>query len=236
MNFHPLSELLPMMSGAELADLATSVKSVGLTAPIVTHEGMILDGRNRWKACQAAGVEPRFVEFHQNGASPLDFVITQNLHRRHLTDGQRACVAVAYKEALYRKPRARRPDGRSRRSSEISAALFNVSASMVDRAAVLFKRDPEMFAKAKAGGMKVNEAYYKLEPRPVHNRKEKVETRVPSLQRIEKACREGGWKFECTHGVGMWCAHFYHEDGRKVTSEYQATFTKAVEQAMGGMR
>ncbi len=55
------------------------------------YEGKLLDGRNRWKACALAGVEPRFTEFQ--GDDPIGWVVSQNLVRRHLTASQRAVVA-----------------------------------------------------------------------------------------------------------------------------------------------
>jgi hypothetical protein len=54
---------------------------------------MILDGRNRQRACQAAGIDCA----HQplpGGQDPLAFVIDKNLNRRHLTNSQRAMVAA----------------------------------------------------------------------------------------------------------------------------------------------
>jgi hypothetical protein len=35
----------------------------GQPEPIGTHEGVILDGRNRWHACQKPGVEPKTIEY-----------------------------------------------------------------------------------------------------------------------------------------------------------------------------
>ncbi len=64
MEFHPLSKLFfPLLSGEELKALADNIAVRGLLEPITTHEGMILEGRNRYQACRLAGVQPRFEEY-----------------------------------------------------------------------------------------------------------------------------------------------------------------------------
>jgi N6-adenosine-specific RNA methylase IME4 len=89
---HPLAKLFPLMEGDDLAALATDVKANGLREPIVLLDGLILDGRNRFRACVIAGVEPSFKEY--DGDDPLAFVISLNLTRRHLNESQRAMVAA----------------------------------------------------------------------------------------------------------------------------------------------
>lgn len=87
MTFHPLAELFPLMEGAEFGNLIADIKANGLNEPIVLHEDMILDGRNRYRACQAAGVNPHFRPFA--GGDPAEYVISANIHRRHLTAAQK---------------------------------------------------------------------------------------------------------------------------------------------------
>jgi hypothetical protein len=77
---HPFADAFPLLEGPALRELADDVKAHGLLEPIVELDGMILDGRNRYVACQIAGVEPRFVPFDGTvGRDPLEFVISRNL-------------------------------------------------------------------------------------------------------------------------------------------------------------
>ena len=86
--FHPLANLFPLLDGAEFDDLVADIAAHGLREMIVSYQRQVLDGRNRLRACFAAGVAPRFEEY--NGDNPLAFVVSLNLKRRHLTAEQDA--------------------------------------------------------------------------------------------------------------------------------------------------
>jgi N6-adenosine-specific RNA methylase IME4 len=95
--FHPLANLFPLMEGAGLDELTTDIRSNGQREEIVTLNGTILDGRNRYRACLAVGISPQFREFGRlsgDGDNPLAFIISKNLSRRHLNESQRAMVAA----------------------------------------------------------------------------------------------------------------------------------------------
>ena len=91
MEPHKLANLFPMMTSEELYEMGKDIATNGQIDPIVVYEGKILDGRNRFQACQRAGVEPRVEEY--NGTDPLAYVISLNLKRRHLTESQKAMIA-----------------------------------------------------------------------------------------------------------------------------------------------
>jgi ParB-like chromosome segregation protein Spo0J len=82
--FHPLANKFPLLEGKEFDELAGDIQRRGLTFPIVTFQGQIIDGRNRQRACEKAGVEPRYVEFGGPAEDILRFIISANIHRRHL--------------------------------------------------------------------------------------------------------------------------------------------------------
>jgi hypothetical protein len=90
---HPLCELFPRMSEAEFCALKADIAANKLNQAIVIHGGQILDGGNRYRACLELGIEPQTVEY--SGADPVAFVLSANLHRRHLTPGQQAAIVAS---------------------------------------------------------------------------------------------------------------------------------------------
>ncbi len=92
MKPHPAATLFPLLGEAELCELIADIEAHGVRQPIVLHWGLVLDGRNRIRACDQLGLDPPFVEYEGN--DPVGFVISVNLRRRHLHDGARAIVAA----------------------------------------------------------------------------------------------------------------------------------------------
>jgi hypothetical protein len=92
LGVHRYAETFPEMSAAEYDTLRDDIRAHGLAEPITVHEGKILDGRHRYRACLDLGLDPATEPYR--GDDPLGFVVSKNLHRRHLTDRQRAEIAA----------------------------------------------------------------------------------------------------------------------------------------------
>jgi N6-adenosine-specific RNA methylase IME4 len=151
------------MDAFALGRLSDDIKQHGLREPIVLLDGLVLDGRNRQEACRLADVEPAFVEYDGTG-DPAVWVVSKNLHRRHLTESQRAMIGAklleyhrgAAKERqatstggvapqlVANLPQAE-PKPEPLKAREAAAASVNVSPRSVQSAAVVVERGaPEL--------------------------------------------------------------------------------------------
>ena len=117
-GFHPACLLFPPLPAEEFRALVADIATRDLLHPIVLHEGLVLDGRNRLLACRQAGVEPRFTPWQGSG-SPVAWAISTNMVRRHLTASQRAVLALDLLPLLEAEAKARQKlsRGRGRRAA-----------------------------------------------------------------------------------------------------------------------
>lgn len=171
MKAHPAAKLFPLMVGAELEQLANDIRANGLLRAVVTLNGQVLDGRNRLAACKLAGVEPRLVEWDGTG-SPVGYVLSENVHRRHLTDSQRAMVASDALPLLEREAKARQvaslkrgtkapvtAPGRTRGTAAgIAARPAGVGARSVERAKAVIAASSELAARVRSGDITLKQA------------------------------------------------------------------------------
>ncbi|MDA1348600.1 MAG: DNA methyltransferase [Chloroflexi bacterium] len=92
-EFHEIADIWSLLGDAELALLAANIKQHGLLDPICLYEGKILDGRNRYRACAIAGVEPVTRLFGGSYEAAVEFALAVNRDRRHADPSMRAAAA-----------------------------------------------------------------------------------------------------------------------------------------------
>lgn len=160
MKVHPDADIFPMMPDDELAALAEDIKVNGLIHPLVTGdyqgEEVLVDGRNRKRACEIAGVEPMYRKL--NGEDQKAYILSVNVNRRHLTIGQRAmAIAMVYPDAA----RVRRKGVGPR----LEQGPNSVSLTMLSRARNVLANAPDLAKAVLTGDMGLPEAFIGLSER-----------------------------------------------------------------------
>lgn len=190
MDFHEVASIFPMMSAEEFNALKSDIAANGQREPVWTYRGKVIDGRNRYRACVELGIEPVCREWNGVG-SLVAFVVSLNLHRRHLDSSQRAAVAVEILPRLEAEANERQRGGRGgvllsqkideakSRASDQAARIVGTNRQYVSDAKKLKQEEPELFERVRSGEITIPEA--KKEVRIAERAKRDAELESPSL-------------------------------------------------------
>lgn len=163
-QFHEVAAIFDLMEGQAFRNLVNDIRDHGLREPIWLHrDGRIVDGRNRYRACLEAGVEPQFRQFEGNDVQLVTFVVSLNLHRRHLDESQRAMVAGRLASlrlgSNQHQPRGEVGASIDAPTQSAAADLLNVSRPSVQRARVVLEHgDASLIAAVDRGEVAVSVA------------------------------------------------------------------------------
>lgn len=158
MRAHPAAELFPMLPDAALAELARDIDANGLRDPICVWEGMIVDGRNRMAAINKTMRAPLYREMEfKDDSECIRYIISTNIHRRHLTESQRMIIANELAKLT--------PGNRDAQicasptlTQQQAADLMQVSRRGVQMAKKVADDAPDLVPKVKSGEIKVSKA------------------------------------------------------------------------------
>ena len=162
------------MAEKEFACFKADIAENGLREEIVLYDGMILDGRHRYRACSETGTMPRFREHH---GDPLAFVLSANLQRRHLDESQRAMVAARLATLKQGARTDLAPNGA--RSQADAASALNVSRRALQRATIVLTLGiPELIRAVDTGRVAVSLAAAILGKHPLASRQRAVVAKI----------------------------------------------------------
>jgi len=182
LDLHPLCSYFPRMSDSEFNALKSDINANGQLHPIFIIDGMILDGGNRYRALTELGIAPICEEY--TGNNPVQFVLSSNLHRRHLTQGQAAAIVSATQDWAKAHPayRVAKEVGTSAALSKNQTAQVPLD-TVADRAAesgtgertqrkadkLVKNATPELVKQVTTGEKSLNQALKEIEPTNVIN-------------------------------------------------------------------
>jgi hypothetical protein len=107
---HEAANIMPL-DEENIRELSENIKTHGQRVPIELLDGKIIDGRRRLKACQIIGATPVVKEVSVD--DPIAYVLSLNLHRRHLNESQRAMVAARARKFYDDAAKQRQKEGGS---------------------------------------------------------------------------------------------------------------------------
>lgn len=201
MECHPACDMFPPMSPADFASLCEDIAKHGQRETIKTHLGQIVDGRHRYNACCSLGIAPRFEEWDGNG-SLVAYVVSLNLHRRHLDTSQRAAVAAEVKPMLEDEGRERQRAAAKKTNAsrwdeslcpnsdeatepwdslDEAAEMFNVGRGTVADACRVKAEAPDEFERIKRGETTVHAARRRLAEANGHAKPRKADAHANCL-------------------------------------------------------
>lgn len=177
---HPAADLFPLLQEEEFQALCADIQERGLVQPVtIWTDGTLLDGRNRLLACFEVNQEV-VVEVYA-GDDPVEHSLSVNLHRRHLTTGQRAALALKVRELLQPEAKERQreageqfgrgakvsadlreanhPPAEQRKTTAQAAKAVGTSTRAVEQAARVAKAAPDLLPALATGEVSLNRAH-----------------------------------------------------------------------------
>jgi N6-adenosine-specific RNA methylase IME4 len=172
LKIHPLAHIVPEMRSDEWNQFLADVKLAGIRVPLEVIGDVVIDGRHRLKAAQFLGLnEVPVVDAPVNGDPPEVYMMKAAVLRRHLTDDQRACLAVNWKDEnnhqgartdLQIATSAGTPCRSSESAIDTRAAtrdLFNISRTKIEKATQVKNSRPDLFEKVGTGDIALSNAF-----------------------------------------------------------------------------
>ena len=190
MNCHPLAALFPLMEGKAFEEFCEDIKAHGQAEPITVQGNLILDGRNRVRACEKLGkpVKQRQFETLCLSMSPEEYIWSLNILRRHLTNDQKAAIQMEFAEAVAAEGKRAMAEGGKKAApgkpakglnecSNLSpappkhvtreklATQAGISTRKIQEAALVAKTAPDLLPEVRAGNITLPQAIRQAEGR-----------------------------------------------------------------------
>ncbi len=175
MNYerHHLSAIFGDIPTEEFNALQADIDKNGFTDHvIITYEGKILDGWHRYKIAKKVDRLEELVFKPLTVFDPSEYVMSKNLHRRHLAESQRGQLVVEAHEwetgggdRMSDKHKTTSPNGEVVKTRKEMAEEASVGTRSIDRAKKVSRagRADEVIAKEKSAPAVIKEEKEKLE-------------------------------------------------------------------------
>jgi N6-adenosine-specific RNA methylase IME4 len=216
---HELGKIIPQANQHDYEILERDIKENGLKVPITLYEGSILDGWSRYRICNVNSIQIKTEEY--KGTSPLSYILSLNVHRRHLKMGQLAMMSTELLPMLTEEANKRQSttqlggitfeSGSLGPARDLASQLFNVNPRYVSDAYKIKLKSPETAERVKTGELSLADAMMiikRLEYNERLNEAEKNPQNINFPGPYEIIVSDPPWLYgapirEHTHGVSL---------------------------------
>jgi len=185
--------LIPALSAEEYAQLEANILEEGIREPIITWNGFIIDGHNRYSIAQRFDVEYRTTSKHfASEESVKEWMILNQFGRRNLSNYQRSVLALELEEVFSKKAKERMiqakpvPKSEQGKTIEKLSNVANVGKDTISKVKKIQEKAPEeVKAKLATGEVSINAAYKEIK------KEEKKEEKIAERKRLaEKGAKK----------------------------------------------
>lgn len=138
-----------MLPDDELDELAADIRQHGLLMSLlvgrVDGQLVLVDGRNRREACRRAGITPHYTLLTDGEDLPAR-ILSENVYRRHLTQGQKAIVVAK----LF---------ATNNLTQQAAGKQMDVKQARISKAVIVLKHAPDLANSILAGSISLDNAY-----------------------------------------------------------------------------
>jgi len=193
--------LIPALSAEEYAQLEANILEEGIREPIITWNGYIIDGHNRFSIAQRFDLEYKTTSKHfASEENVKEWMILNQFGRRNLSNYQRSVLALELEEVFSKKAKENIVIENKNRSTDSAKLPKRVSvdtrkelskvAQVGERTLGMVKKiqekaPEEVKAKLATGEVSINAAYKEIK---------KEEKKEEKIQERKKLAEEGAKK------------------------------------------
>jgi len=187
--------LIPALSVEEYAQLEANILEEGIREPIITWNGYIIDGHNRFSIAQRFDLEYKTTSKHfASEESVKEWMILNQFGRRNLSNYQRSVLALELEEVFSKKAKENQQGGQGgvllkQKSAEANpietrkelSKVASVSHDTISKVKKIQQKAPqEVKAKLATGEVSINAAYKEIK------KEEKKEQRDKKIQEVKQ--------------------------------------------------
>ena len=190
--------LIPPLTQEEFRQLEQNIIAEGIRENILTWQGIIIDGHNRYKIATKWGLEYETTSKHfKDEEAVKEWMILNQFGRRNLSNYQRSVLALQLEEVFTKKAKENQKEGGKNKVCQKSdkalidtkkelAKVASVSHDTITRVKKIEeKADEETKAKLRTGEISINQVYTDIK------KQEKREERIELIQMQIKDIEEG---------------------------------------------